>query len=48
MKATHEAVAACQKQLSAAKAEVADLRAKLDASNRLVLEVQILGLYLYF
>ena len=39
MKAANEAVAACQQRLSTAEAEIADLRAKLDASDRLVLEV---------
>jgi hypothetical protein len=34
VKAANEAEAACQQRLSAAEAEIADLRAKLDASER--------------
>ena len=34
VKAANEAEAACQLRLSRAEAEIADLRAKLDASNR--------------
>lgn len=37
VKAANEAEAACQQRLSAAEAEIADLRAKLDASERFVL-----------
>lgn len=37
VKAANEAESACQQRLSAAEAEIADLRAKLDASERLVL-----------
>lgn len=36
VKAANEAEAACQQRLSAAEAEITDLRAKLDASDRLV------------
>ncbi|KAK9273851.1 hypothetical protein L1049_018663 [Liquidambar formosana] len=39
VKAATEAEAACQQRLSAAEAEIADLRAKLDASERDVLEL---------
>ncbi|XP_059665044.1 E3 ubiquitin-protein ligase BRE1-like 2 isoform X2 [Cornus florida] len=39
VKAANEAEAACQHRLSAAEAEIADLRAKLDASDRDVLEL---------
>lgn len=34
VKAANEAEAACQQRLSAAEAEIADLRAKLDSSER--------------
>lgn len=34
VKAAKEAEAACQQRLSAAEAEISDLRAKLDASER--------------
>lgn len=37
VKAANEAEAACQQRLSAAEAEIADLRIKLDASERLLL-----------
>lgn len=37
VKAANEAEAACQQRLSAAEAEIADLRVKLDASERLLL-----------
>lgn len=36
VKAANEAEAACEQRLSAAEAEIEDLRAKLDASERLV------------
>lgn len=36
VKAANEAEAACQQRLSATEAEIAELRAKLDASERLV------------
>lgn len=36
VRAAHEAEAACQQRLSAAEAEIADLRDKLDASEKLV------------
>jgi len=36
VKAANEAQAACQQRLSATEAEIAELRAKLDASERLV------------
>ncbi|KAM4084580.1 hypothetical protein ACB094_08G143500 [Castanea mollissima] len=39
VKAANEAEAACQQRLSAAEAEIADLRVKLDASERDVLEL---------
>lgn len=39
VRAANEAEAACQQRLSAAEAEIADLRAKLDASDRDVLEL---------
>ncbi|KAK9027309.1 hypothetical protein V6N11_067147 [Hibiscus sabdariffa] len=39
VKAANEAEAACQDRLSVAEAEIADLRAKLDASERDVLEL---------
>ncbi|KAK9042783.1 hypothetical protein V6N11_071141 [Hibiscus sabdariffa] len=39
VKAANEAEAACQERLSVAEAEIADLRAKLDASERDVLEL---------
>uniref|UniRef100_A0A5B7BKN1 E3 ubiquitin protein ligase n=1 Tax=Davidia involucrata TaxID=16924 RepID=A0A5B7BKN1_DAVIN len=39
VKAANEAEVACQQRLSAAEAEIADLRAKLDASDRDVLEL---------
>lgn len=37
VKAANEAEAACQERLSVAEVEIADLRAKLDASERFVL-----------
>lgn len=37
VKAANEAEAACQQRLSTAEAEIVELRAKLDASERLVL-----------
>ena len=37
VKAANEAEAACQERLSVAEAEIAELRAKLDASKRFVL-----------
>lgn len=37
VRAAHEAEAACQERLSAAEAEIVDLRDKLAASERLVL-----------
>ena len=37
VKAANEAEAACQERLSIAEAEIAELRAKLDASERFVL-----------
>ncbi|GFZ18235.1 histone mono-ubiquitination 2 [Actinidia rufa] len=40
VKAANEAEAACQLRLSTAEAEIADLRAKLDASDRDVLELK--------
>ncbi|KAI7991095.1 E3 ubiquitin-protein ligase BRE1-like 2 [Camellia lanceoleosa] len=40
VKAANEAEAACQQRLSAAEAEIADLRGKLDASDRDVLELK--------
>lgn len=40
VKAANEAEAACQQRLSAAEAEITDLRAKLDASDRDVLELK--------
>lgn len=39
VKAANEAEAACQQRLSVAEAEIADLRAKLDASERFVLKL---------
>lgn len=36
VKAANEAEAACEQRLSAAEAEIEDLRSKLDASERLV------------
>lgn len=36
VKAANEAEAACQQRLSAAEAEITDLRAKLDASDRFI------------
>lgn len=39
VKAANEAEAACQQRLSAAEAEIADLRAKLDASERFFLKL---------
>ncbi|KAK3010343.1 hypothetical protein RJ639_010945 [Escallonia herrerae] len=39
VKAANEAEAACQQRLSAAEAEIADLRGKLDASERELLEI---------
>lgn len=36
VKAANEAEAACQQRLSAAEAEIAELRAKLDASERFI------------
>ncbi|KAI8573059.1 hypothetical protein RHMOL_Rhmol01G0249200 [Rhododendron molle] len=40
VKAANEAEAACQQRLSAAEAEITDLRAKLDASDRDALELK--------
>nr|XP_018631891.1 E3 ubiquitin-protein ligase BRE1-like 2 isoform X2 [Nicotiana tomentosiformis] len=40
VKAANEAEAACQQRLSAAEAEIAELRAELDASDRGVLELR--------
>ncbi|GFP96126.1 E3 ubiquitin-protein ligase bre1-like 2 [Phtheirospermum japonicum] len=40
VKAAYEAEAACQQRLSVAEAEMAELRAELDASNRDVLELK--------
>lgn len=47
VKAANEAEAACQQRLSAAEAEIADLRIKLDASERLLLFFFFLCLKLY-
>ena len=47
VKAANEAEAACQQRLSAAEAEIADLRVKLDASERLLLFFFFLCLKLY-
>lgn len=53
VKAANEAEAACQLRLSAAEAEIADLRAKLDSSERFVFKAKcfsltISGLLLFF
>ena len=41
VKAANKAEAACQQRLSAAEAELADLQAKLDSSERFVLKQNI-------
>ncbi|XP_058115285.1 E3 ubiquitin-protein ligase BRE1-like 2 isoform X4 [Magnolia sinica] len=43
VKAANEAEAACQQRLSVAEAEIVDLRAKLDASERLALYMYLLS-----
>lgn len=46
VKAANEAEAACEQRLAAAEAEIEDLRAKLDASERFVFRCSTLSMVL--
>ena len=48
VKAANEAEVLCQQRLAATEAEIAELRAKLDASERLVLSVNSLRIVCTF